>query len=447
MACVAATPTPASAHSTPLPTENTRDCTAPPTSPVAGSKPRIENVATGSGIGARLSRHPPAAPRPTAQASAQRRRTSPSCLIASLLVTGRASHGLFAILPDSRPARPAPPRHARSVRGPSRTSVQPPVARLARPPRGVHPPSGPIARVSAGGARQRRPGRPRWHAIAGSTSSARAARRAGSSSSPSTALAGGIDARHDGPAALLRRRHGDPLPPCAALGAHDRAQPHLRSRGDERPHAARRPSSPHRASTSSILSPLSTAIATRVAHAAAPAPAATALAELDDGHAPAAGLDDARVPLASAPVEHPQLRRRRRAATPGRGAPLVVRQRQRLSARVGVRCVGARRHRRIIRAASTGAVQPVVYTAGRCSSATRRSASTSIVAPLGSGGFGTVFLAEDTWIDKKVALKVPHRQTLDFGELLREPRLLATLSHPNIVTVLTAESRTTCSSS
>jgi serine/threonine protein kinase len=62
-----------------------------------------------------------------------------------------------------------------------------------------------------------------------------------------------------------------------------------------------------------------------------------------------------------------------------------------------------------------------------------------ILSPLGSGGFGSVYLAEDTWIDKKVALKVPHRQNLDFGELLREPRLLATLSHPNIVTVLTAE--------
>src|SRR6478736_10495046 len=62
-----------------------------------------------------------------------------------------------------------------------------------------------------------------------------------------------------------------------------------------------------------------------------------------------------------------------------------------------------------------------------------------ILATIGSGGFGTVFLAEDTWIDKKVALKVPHRQGVDFGELLREPRLLASLNHPNIVTILTAE--------
>ena len=62
-----------------------------------------------------------------------------------------------------------------------------------------------------------------------------------------------------------------------------------------------------------------------------------------------------------------------------------------------------------------------------------------ILSPLGSGGFGSVYLAEDTWIDKKVAIKVPHRQNLDFTELAREPRLLASLSHPNIVTVLTAE--------
>src|SRR5947208_241293 len=62
-----------------------------------------------------------------------------------------------------------------------------------------------------------------------------------------------------------------------------------------------------------------------------------------------------------------------------------------------------------------------------------------ILSTIGSGGFGTVYLGEDTWIDKKVALKVPHKQTLDFGELLREPRLLATLNHPNIVAILTAE--------
>ena len=62
-----------------------------------------------------------------------------------------------------------------------------------------------------------------------------------------------------------------------------------------------------------------------------------------------------------------------------------------------------------------------------------------ILSSLGSGGFGTVYLAEDTWIDKKVALKVPHKQNVEASEMLKEPRLLAALSHPNIVTVLTAE--------
>src|SRR6516164_10716841 len=62
-----------------------------------------------------------------------------------------------------------------------------------------------------------------------------------------------------------------------------------------------------------------------------------------------------------------------------------------------------------------------------------------VLSTIGSGGFGTVYLADDTWIDKKVALKVPHKQGVDFSELLREPRLLAALNHPNIVAILTAE--------
>src|SRR5688500_2880551 len=62
-----------------------------------------------------------------------------------------------------------------------------------------------------------------------------------------------------------------------------------------------------------------------------------------------------------------------------------------------------------------------------------------VLSSLGSGGFGSVYLAEDTWIDKKVALKVPHKQNLDFSETLKEARLLASLDHPNVVTVHTAE--------
>ena len=42
-----------------------------------------------------------------------------------------------------------------------------------------------------------------------------------------------------------------------------------------------------------------------------------------------------------------------------------------------------------------------------------------ILSTIGSGGFGTVYLAEDTWIDKRVALKVPHFTAADGPDVLR----------------------------
>lgn len=57
----------------------------------------------------------------------------------------------------------------------------------------------------------------------------------------------------------------------------------------------------------------------------------------------------------------------------------------------------------------------------------------------GSGTFGTVWLAEDTWIGKKVAIKIPHNQKEEFINLIAEPKLLASLDHPNIVQILTVD--------
>ena len=61
-----------------------------------------------------------------------------------------------------------------------------------------------------------------------------------------------------------------------------------------------------------------------------------------------------------------------------------------------------------------------------------------ILDRLGSGGFGTVYLAEDKLLNRKVALKVPHHQQDEQG-LLQEPRIMAGLKHPNIVELITVE--------
>ncbi|MFO7980523.1 MAG: serine/threonine-protein kinase [Candidatus Aminicenantes bacterium] len=62
-----------------------------------------------------------------------------------------------------------------------------------------------------------------------------------------------------------------------------------------------------------------------------------------------------------------------------------------------------------------------------------------IIRSLGSGGFGAVFLAEDTWLNIRVAIKVPHKQSVELFKLLKEPRLQAALNHPNIVRMISAE--------
>ncbi len=57
-----------------------------------------------------------------------------------------------------------------------------------------------------------------------------------------------------------------------------------------------------------------------------------------------------------------------------------------------------------------------------------------VVRPLGHGGMGQVFLAEDPTLERRVALKLLHRDPTHSG-LREEAKALAALSHPGIVTI------------
>ena len=62
-----------------------------------------------------------------------------------------------------------------------------------------------------------------------------------------------------------------------------------------------------------------------------------------------------------------------------------------------------------------------------------------VISPLGSGGMGQVYLAEDVRLGRKLALKVlPPRSTTDgarVGRFEREARSISALNHPNIITI------------
>ena len=66
-----------------------------------------------------------------------------------------------------------------------------------------------------------------------------------------------------------------------------------------------------------------------------------------------------------------------------------------------------------------------------------------ILEKIGSGGMGDVYLAQDTKLDRKVALKVLPPELAENEErrarFQREAKAIAALDHPNIVQVYSVE--------
>src|SRR6202034_4110040 len=63
-----------------------------------------------------------------------------------------------------------------------------------------------------------------------------------------------------------------------------------------------------------------------------------------------------------------------------------------------------------------------------------------LIRQIGQGAVGAIFEAEDTWIGRRVALKVLHPHVARHPDVMwrfrREARAAASIDHPNIVSVL-----------